>query len=90
MKYVVIYDITDDDLRNSVAEILKNFGLMRIQKSAFFGELDKNTYCALIKKLDETVKTDVVHVLPLCSSCFSEIKTVGYALRPKEEPYVIL
>ena len=38
MRYtLVIYDITDDNLRNRVSEVCKDFGLMRIQKSAFLG-----------------------------------------------------
>ncbi len=38
MRYtLVIYDIADDNLRNKVSEVCKDFGLMRIQKSAFLG-----------------------------------------------------
>jgi CRISPR-associated protein Cas2 len=39
MRYVVIYDITDDNLRALVAETLKDYGLQRIQYSAFIGSL---------------------------------------------------
>ncbi|MEM3372057.1 MAG: CRISPR-associated endonuclease Cas2, partial [Candidatus Korarchaeum sp.] len=39
MKTLVVYDISDDALRNRVAELLKDLGLARIQRSAFIGEL---------------------------------------------------
>ncbi len=37
---LVVYDISDDRIRYRLAEILKDFGLERIQKSAFIGELN--------------------------------------------------
>jgi CRISPR-associated protein Cas2 len=36
---LIIYDISDDRLRYRIAEILKDQGLTRIQRSAFIGEL---------------------------------------------------
>ncbi|GBC71638.1 CRISPR-associated endoribonuclease Cas2 [Candidatus Calditenuaceae archaeon HR02] len=35
----MIYDISSDNIRNEVSETCKNFGLSRIQKSAFMGIL---------------------------------------------------
>ncbi|MCS7103522.1 MAG: CRISPR-associated endonuclease Cas2 [Candidatus Korarchaeum sp.] len=40
MRVLVIYDITPDDVRLRVASICKDFGLVRIQKSAFLGALN--------------------------------------------------
>jgi len=34
---LVIYDISDDELRNKVADFLKAKGLVRVQRSAFIG-----------------------------------------------------
>ena len=42
MRYVVIYDITDDNLRALVAEALMDYGLQRIRYSAFIGELRRD------------------------------------------------
>jgi len=39
---LVIYDIPDDKVRNKIAEICKDYGLIRIQWSAFFGLTDRN------------------------------------------------
>jgi CRISPR-associated protein Cas2 len=39
MKTIVIYDIPDDRTRDRVADICLDYGLDRIQYSAFYGEL---------------------------------------------------
>ncbi|MEM3382792.1 MAG: CRISPR-associated endonuclease Cas2 [Nitrososphaerales archaeon] len=51
MKTLVIYDISDDNLRNAVSEVCKNFGLLRIQKSAFIGNLTSSRRKELRDKL---------------------------------------
>lgn len=40
MHTLVIYDITEDDIRARISDICKRFGLARIQKSAFLGILN--------------------------------------------------
>jgi CRISPR-associated protein Cas2 len=42
MKTLVVYDISDDSTRLKVSEKCKDFGLSRIQKSAFLGYLDSS------------------------------------------------
>ena len=42
MRYVVIYDVSDDNLRTLVAETLKDYGLQRIQYSGFMGDLRRD------------------------------------------------
>jgi len=39
---LVIYDIPEDKVRHKIAEICKDYGLTRIQWSAFFGQTDRN------------------------------------------------
>jgi len=48
MPYVVIYDITRDSLRNKVANKLKDYGLNRIQYSAFVGDLRARNLRSLV------------------------------------------
>ena len=38
----VIYDISENRFRSRVAKICKNYGLFRVQKSAFLGDLNRN------------------------------------------------
>ena len=47
---IVIYDIVSDRIRNKVADICMDYGLNRIQYSAFAGDLLRTHQQELIKK----------------------------------------
>lgn len=51
----VFYDIPDDRLRGRVADALKDYGLVRVQKSVFFGSLSRNRVEELAQLLDDIV-----------------------------------
>ncbi len=70
-QYLAAYDITDDDLRKAVADLLKNNGLERIQYSVFYGELTRNEAEEIgIKFKEITLKhTAQLILLPLCEMC---------------------
>ncbi|MBI3412903.1 MAG: CRISPR-associated endonuclease Cas2 [Candidatus Aenigmarchaeota archaeon] len=72
MLYWVIYDITNNSLRSKVSKKCKNYGLKRVQKSAFLGETSKNKIEMLALEIEEVLKEsdDNVYVLPSCDSCF--------------------
>jgi CRISPR-associated protein Cas2 len=80
---VVIYDITDDNLRSLVAETLKDYGLQRIQYSAFIGHLRRNELNSLIVDLKNLIKDLVenVQLYPVCDTCFKGRIEVG---KPKK------
>ena len=79
MRYLVIYDITDDNLRLRVAETLKDYGLSRIQYSAFIGALKRNKLNSLIVDLRKLIGDAVenVQIYPLCDVCFRRRRMVG-------------
>jgi len=83
LRYVVIYDITDDNLRSLVAETLKDYGLQRIQYSAFIGHLRRNELNSLIVDLKNLIKDLVenVQLYPVCDTCFKGRIEVG---KPKK------
>ena len=68
MKVLVVYDIANDSLRNKIAEILKDFGLMRIQKSAFIGYLSSQERKDLEKGLSRKSLegNDRIDIFPIC------------------------
>jgi len=87
MKLLTIYDITDDRLRNRVARKCKDFGLARIQKSCFAGELTQNRMEMLRIELENLLKEedqqyvseyDAIYVLPLCETCFIKKILLGH------------
>jgi CRISPR-associated protein Cas2 len=53
---LVIYDISEDDLRSKVANICKEYGLVRVQKSAFLGQISTSLRKELIALLDKIIK----------------------------------
>jgi len=78
MIYWVIYDITKNNNRTKVSEQCKNFGLKRIQKSAFCGIMTKNTAEMLAincKGLAE--EKDCIFIIPACVQCFSNKILIG-------------
>ena len=70
MLYWVIYDVSDDKKRGKIARQCKDAGLIRAQRSAFLGNLTKNTAEMLeikIKEiLGEDLGRDVVFLIPTC------------------------
>lgn len=83
MLFWVIYDISDDRLRLKVSEKCKDYGLKRLQKSAFFGDLSKNsaeTLAVEVEKIlsdEKNTEEDCVFLLPMCKSCISKKITIG-------------
>jgi len=83
MRYLIIYDITDDNLRNQVAETLKDYGLQRIQYSAFMGNLRRSKLNSLIVDLKKLIRdlTENVQIYPVCDMCFKGRREVGKSKR---------
>ncbi len=52
---LVIYDIVEDKVRRRVAEVCKDYGLERIQYSAFFGLTDRNRREEMMLKFRRTL-----------------------------------
>ena len=91
MRYLVIYDITDDNLRALVAETLKDYGLQTIQYSAFIGNLRRDKLNSLTVDLKNLIKDLVenVQIFPMCDTCFKGRREIGkpkkYRLDEKKE-----
>ena len=55
-KYIICYDIENVKNRNKLYKSLKNFGLVPIQYSVFFGDLNKAELSA-VKRLIKEIKS---------------------------------
>ena len=64
----VVYDIEDDRVRGRVASACKDYGLERIQYSAFRGSLDTSRRNELATRLADTLgrENGRILVLPVC------------------------
>lgn len=56
MLHWVIYDISDNRKRLRISEKCKNYGLQRVQKSAFLGNVSKNRLDMLAIELRDVMK----------------------------------
>ena len=76
---LVIYDISDDELRQKIADVLHSFGLGRIQKSAFFGYLINARVKDLVAKIKRLIKGKRANVqfYIICKQCLTRRIVIG-------------
>ncbi|MFC4769549.1 CRISPR-associated endonuclease Cas2 [Effusibacillus consociatus] len=68
MQVLVIYDVENDRVRLKVANACKDYGLQRVQYSAFKGELTGNRMEELFFRLKKILGVDVgnIQMYPMC------------------------
>jgi CRISPR-associated protein Cas2 len=73
MKVLLIYDIPDDRARNKVADLCLDYGLERVQYSAFQGELRRTHQEELVLKMKKRLgkKQGDIRLLPICDKDWS-------------------
>jgi len=75
LRTFVIYDIADDKLRTKISETCLDFGLVRVQYSAFAGILNRNKREELFLKLCDILGDDPGKILiqPICGKDAAEM-----------------
>jgi len=78
LRTFVVYDIPEDKLRNRIADVCQDYGLERIQYSAFVGKLGSNRREELYLKLQKLVgqKPGKVMVMALCEKDVKGIREI--------------
>ncbi len=81
----IIYDIVEDKARARVAKACKQYGLERVQKSAFLGKLKLNRFDELAEKCLDLIDedNDSVYLFPFCQDDFKKIKVLGQGFDKK-------
>lgn len=71
MLTLVIYDISDNHERSRLIKRLQHFGLHRIQKSAFLGNLDSHKRIDLGDVVQNHLSgpKDSIYIIPICDKC---------------------
>ena len=87
MAVVLIYDIEDDRLRTRVADICQDYGLQRIQFSAFFGKLNRNRRQELALKLRSEVEEESarLRMIPVCEDDLKQMWMLEQYRRDADE-----
>ncbi len=75
----VVYDISKNRTRTKIAKRCLDFGLYRVQKSVFLGDIEANRVEEIILASKELMneQTDSVYVFPLCREDFEKVRIVG-------------
>jgi len=76
MLVFAVYDISDNKSRSTLIKRLQHFGLRRIQKSVFSGNLtlkDRFELCDGIE-LYLSSENDSIIIIPICESCARSIE----------------
>lgn len=75
----VLYDISENKIRNKAAKYCKNKGLYRVQKSIFLGTLDKNQKDELRILMEDLIdkSTDSVYIFPSSRDFLEETDLIG-------------
>jgi CRISPR-associated protein Cas2 len=83
MNVWIIYDIESskegDRRRNKISREIKKFGLYRVQKSVFAGNIENNRFDELYifsTKITDQQK-DSVYIFPMCNADFKAVKLIG-------------
>ena len=68
IRCLLLYDIPDDRVRTKVADFCLDYGLDRLQYSAFLGRLGANHQEELMLKIEQKIGKAAarVHLFPLC------------------------
>ncbi len=80
MRYLLIYDITEDRARTKVADLCLDYGLERIQYSAFWGNLPRTLQEELLLKIGRVLrgKAAEVRLIPLCERDLERSKRLSF------------
>ena len=75
----IIYDISDDKARKEISDTCKEFGLIRVQYSVFFGNLPKTCVDEIAVYSEKMIdkETDGVFILPVSEDDFRKKKIIG-------------
>lgn len=70
MKCLLIYDIPDDRVRTKIADFCLDYGLDRVQYSAFMGELSTNYQEELMLKITQRLgkAAGKIDLFPICKA----------------------
>ena len=74
-----IYDISDNKVRNNIVKIAREYGLYRVQKSVFLGNVNKNKMDEIILESKKVInlKEDSVYIFPMCENDFKMAVLLG-------------
>jgi len=93
MRYMVVYDIADDRLRNRISDLCQEFGV-RVQESVFECELEENGLALLVQRLAREIadaSAANVRLYRVCRDCLRASLALGQTLPGiGDEPCIVV
>ena len=87
MRCVVVYDIPDDGKRGKIADVCLDYGLDRIQYSAFLGDLQPTHQEELMLKIQKVLgqQPGNVQLFPVCEKDWTARRVLAQSAEPKSD-----
>jgi len=91
MLILVSYDISDNKRRNKIAKTLLDYG-ERVQYSVFECNLNQKLQNTLEKELKKIINAekDSIRIYPMRADSAAQVKVLGLAKPPAEDPTVYI
>ena len=75
MYTIAIFDVNFKTNKEKIENILRHFGLRKIQTSTYIGKLSKDELTVFKKEIERTIREkDSLLILPICDKCYSKKK----------------
>jgi len=75
--YIVSYDISNDNFRNRVSDVLEGYGF-RVQESVFECQFNADELGIVINRLENLIaNNDNIRIYPLCKDCIKKALEIG-------------
>jgi CRISPR-associated protein Cas2 len=85
---LLLYDVEDDKLRDRIAQTCMDFGMSRVQYSAFGGDLNRNRRQELLLVIEELIGGETARILavPICAEDAKQIWKLDQYSSPGRKP----
>ena len=88
MNIIAVFDVGFKTNRGKIENVLRHFGLRKIQTNAYAGILNANELDILKEEIEQTVREkDSLLILPICEKCYSKKESFGREIDFTENLY---
>ena len=83
-----IFDVNFKTNKEKIENILRHFGLRKIQTNTYIGKLSKDELTVFKNETEQTIREkDSLLILPICDNCYFKKETFGREINFSENLY---
>lgn len=88
MYTIAIFDVNFKTNKEKIENILRHFGLRKIQTNTYLGKLSNPDLTIFKKEVELTIREkDSILILPICDNCYFKKETFGREINFSENLY---